>query len=69
MESLKEMSERNPRLIAEALRAQLGASALSHAQRRLEDLRVGQDVSAQQVWAEIVFELMRVADDGGGTVH
>jgi hypothetical protein len=66
----EDMSERNARLIAEALIAQLGKSALPHARQRLEELRAEQDVSAQQVWVEILGELIQLTgDDGNGLVH
>jgi hypothetical protein len=56
------MSERNPRIIAMALIAQLGASALPHARQRLEDLRAEHDVSAEMVWLEIIGELIQMTD-------
>jgi hypothetical protein len=66
----EDMSERNPRLIAEVLIAQLGKSALPHARQRLEELRAEDDVSAQQVWVEIISELIQLTDgDGNGLVH
>lgn len=64
------MSERNPRLISEVLIAHLGASALSHARQHLEDVRAERDVSAQQVWVEIIGELVQMTNgDGYGKVH
>ena len=64
------MSEYNPRLIAEALMAQLGELALPHARQRLEELRAEHDVSAQQVWVEIVGELVQMTGGAGnGLVH
>jgi hypothetical protein len=66
----EDMSERNPRLIAEALLAQFGKSALPHARQRLEELRAEHDVSAQQVWVEIIGELIQLTGgDGNGLVH
>jgi hypothetical protein len=56
------MSERNPRIIAKALIAQFGASALPHARQRLEDLRDEHEVSAEMVWLEIIGELIQMTD-------
>jgi hypothetical protein len=66
----EDMSERNPRLIAEALIAQLGKSALPHARQRLEELRAEHNVSAEQVWVEIIGELIQLTGGAGnGLVH
>ena len=64
------MSERNPRLIAEVLMAQFGAAALSHARQRLDELRLEHDASAEQVWVEIIGELIEMTEEiGRGRVH
>jgi hypothetical protein len=60
---MSQTAERNPRLIAEALVAQLDKVALHHARERVAVLKESGDLAAARVWAEIVGEITLLVDD------
>jgi hypothetical protein len=59
---MSQVAERNPRVIAEALVAQLGNAAVHHARERVTALKESGDLAAARVWAEIVGEITLLVD-------